>query len=183
MSAVAGRVLLQAPYPVVHSSSHQSLSSMHHPAAQTPPALGRPSSAFNPPPPLASSSSHNSLFSLNAHSRQPSSSDLQSSPGGSSTSPMSVQKMHTIHALQNPGAGHEAEVHYPCTADDYDIVAEIGIGAFATVYRATVTATGEEVAIKIIDLEQFNTNWYTNPHPRAPTLTPRTHPQTHPSPS
>jgi serine/threonine protein kinase len=68
---------------------------------------------------------------------------------------MSLQKMNTIHHLQN----HEPEVHYPCTADDYDILQEIGIGAFATVYRATVIATGEEVAIKIIDLEQFNTNW------------------------
>ena len=84
---------------------------------------------------------------------------------------------------------------YPCTADDYDILQEIGVGAFATVYRATVNVTGvslthawtdtpllhcvlrcravadrfgatarcavsqEEVAIKIIDLEQFNTNW------------------------
>ena len=90
---------------------------------------------------------------------------------------------------------------YPCTADDYDILQEIGVGAFATVYRALVNATGvrrtdrqtdgrasdtsnartavahstlrcsarccaavpcslqEEVAIKIIDLEQFNTNW------------------------
>ena len=83
-------------------------------------------------------------------------------------------------------------LQYPCTADDYDILQEIGVGAFATVYRATVNATGvsnatnrqthsvgsrwraathrslcmaphcvsqEEVAIKIIDLEQFNTNW------------------------
>lgn len=124
----------------------------------TPPNASRPSTSTTmPPTQLASSSSHNALFSLSSHSRQPSTSELHhlhASPS-STNSPMSLQKMNTIHHLQN----YEPEVHYPCTADDYDILQEIGIGAFATVYRATVIATGEEVAIKIIDLEQFNTNW------------------------
>lgn len=56
--------------------------------------------------------------------------------------------------------GHEEpQYHYPTTADAYDVFAEIGIGAFATVYRAQVKETGEEVAIKVMDLEQFNANW------------------------
>jgi serine/threonine-protein kinase OSR1/STK39 len=53
----------------------------------------------------------------------------------------------------------EDHPHYPCSADDYDICQEIGIGAFATVFRGVVRETGEEVAIKVIDLDQFNTNW------------------------
>jgi len=48
---------------------------------------------------------------------------------------------------------------YPTTADGYEVYQEIGAGAFAKVYRAKVKATGEEVAIKVMDLEQFNTNW------------------------
>jgi len=49
--------------------------------------------------------------------------------------------------------------HYPTTADGYDVYEEIGSGAFATVYHAVVKETGESVAIKVIDLDQFNTNW------------------------
>ena len=152
-------------FPVVTSSSHHNLQSLHvvQPTqmhALTPPAASRPSTSISSsqhPPPLAASSSHNSLHSLysTSHSRQPSSSDLHHSSHPNATSPLSLQKMNTIHHLQH----YEADVHYPCTADDYDILQEIGVGAFATVYRATVNASGEEVAIKIIDLEQFNVNW------------------------
>jgi serine/threonine protein kinase len=35
----------------------------------------------------------------------------------------------------------------------------LGVGAFATVYRAVIKDTEHEVAIKVIDLDQFNTNW------------------------
>ena len=167
------RVASAAPtssFPIATSSSHHNLSSLRLPTppqmhALSPPAASRPStsqsSSPHHPPPLASSSSHNSIHSLysTSHSRQPSSSDLHHhphpSPAPSATSPLSIQKLHTIHQLQH----YEADVHYPCTADDYDVLQEIGVGAFATVYRATVTASGEEVAIKIIDLEQFNVNW------------------------
>lgn len=48
---------------------------------------------------------------------------------------------------------------WPCSADMYEVLGEIGQGAFATVYRARVKGRTEEVAIKIIDLDQFNTNW------------------------
>jgi serine/threonine-protein kinase OSR1/STK39 len=48
---------------------------------------------------------------------------------------------------------------YPAQADGYDVYAEIGSGAFSTVYRGVVRESGEEVAIKVIDLDLFNTNW------------------------
>ena len=50
-------------------------------------------------------------------------------------------------------------VSYPVTADAYDVYSEIGSGAFATVYHGRVRSTGEEVAIKVIDLDLFNTDW------------------------
>ena len=52
-----------------------------------------------------------------------------------------------------------ASLSYPVTSDGYDVYGEIGSGAFATVYHGRVRATGEEVAIKVIDLDLFNTNW------------------------
>lgn len=48
---------------------------------------------------------------------------------------------------------------YPVTSDGYDVYGEIGSGAFSTVYRGVVRDIGEEVAIKVIDLDLFNTNW------------------------
>jgi serine/threonine protein kinase len=45
------------------------------------------------------------------------------------------------------------------SADSYDVYSEIGSGAFATVYRAIIRDTGEEVAIKVIDLDLFNASW------------------------
>jgi len=53
----------------------------------------------------------------------------------------------------------EEKVHYPTTADGYDVLSEIGSGAFATVFKAKVKERDEEVAIKVVDLDQFNTNW------------------------
>ena len=187
----------------------------------TPSASGRPSSASTASPPagqpspsaiLQSSASHNSIFSLSSssHSRQPSHGDLHQA-----SSPMSLQKMHTIQHILNEPEQHVSPAtatstqqaarsrrasdavasrpllalsdvsvlhthlpcdcvslcvvlccvvlccgvsccvvlccgvlccgvlaQYPCTADDYDILQEIGVGAFATVYRATVNATG-----------------------------------------
>jgi serine/threonine-protein kinase OSR1/STK39 len=97
-----------------------------------------PSAPFN-----LSGTQRNSMFSQSVnHFRQPSrqTSLSQSSSNLQSRSP-------------------PPEYHYPCTADDYDVLSEIGVGAFATVYRAVVKATGEEVAVKVMDLDQFNTNW------------------------
>lgn len=54
---------------------------------------------------------------------------------------------------------HHHHSHYPTSAAGYDVYEEIGVGAFATVYHASVKETGEQVAIKVIDLDQFNTNW------------------------
>jgi len=53
----------------------------------------------------------------------------------------------------------EVPYEYPAQADGYDVYAEIGSGAFSTVYRGVVRGSGEEVAIKVIDLDLFNTNW------------------------
>lgn len=54
---------------------------------------------------------------------------------------------------------NESENVYPTSEDGYDVYEEIGTGAFATVYRGIVKETKEEVAIKVLDLDQFNTNW------------------------
>ena len=78
---------------------------------------GRPSSASTttppgpagyPPVPLPQSSSHNSLFSLSSHSRQPSHNDLNQQ---TSTSPMSLQKMHTLQHLHNEPEQHVSHTH------------------------------------------------------------------------
>lgn len=54
----------------------------------------------------------------------------------------------------------EEVVVYPQSADGYTLRDAIGTGAFATVYRATVTAQPKhEVAVKVLGLEQFNVNW------------------------
>lgn len=52
-----------------------------------------------------------------------------------------------------------AEYAYPVVSSGYDVYGEIGSGAFSTVFRAVVKDNGEEVAIKVIDLDAFNTNW------------------------
>jgi hypothetical protein len=57
------------------------------------------------------------------------------------------------------GEHHHHQPHFPTSAAGYDVYEEIGVGAFATVYHASVHGTGEQVAIKVIDLDQFNTNW------------------------
>ena len=51
------------------------------------------------------------------------------------------------------------QLDYPTTADGYILLTEIGRGAFATVYRAKVKERNEDVAIKVLDLEELNTNW------------------------
>lgn len=48
------------------------------------------------------------------------------------------------------------EQKYPLSATGYAVYQEIGHGAFAIVYRAKVLATGEEVAIKVIDLDKHS---------------------------
>ena len=64
---------------------------------------------------------------------------------------------HLRHGSSIGGGAHhaDAEHHYPTSADQYDVFEEIGVGAFATVYHAAVHDTGEQVAIKVIDLDQF----------------------------
>jgi serine/threonine protein kinase len=62
-------------------------------------------------------------------------------------------------AVVDAGAAGDSKVEsgaFPTSADDYVLMAEIGNGAFATVYRAKVTSTGAQVAIKILDLDQLN---------------------------
>lgn len=47
---------------------------------------------------------------------------------------------------------------YPPDVDQYDLLDEIGTGARSKVYRALCKPLSEEVAIKIIDLEQYSSN-------------------------
>ena len=70
----------------------------------------------------------------------------------------------SLNSLVSPsGAGPLPPVQdtysYPAVAEGYDVYSEIGSGAFSTVYRGVVRDSGEEVAIKVIDLDLFNTNW------------------------
>lgn len=54
------------------------------------------------------------------------------------------------------GSGVQNRKEYPTTADGYELVEECGKGVSATVWRAVVKSTGEEVAIKNLDLENLN---------------------------
>eukprot|EP00475_Leptophrys_vorax_P026065 TRINITY_DN3652_c0_g1_i1.p1 TRINITY_DN3652_c0_g1~~TRINITY_DN3652_c0_g1_i1.p1 ORF type:complete len:422 (-),score=113.53 TRINITY_DN3652_c0_g1_i1:47-1276(-) len=49
--------------------------------------------------------------------------------------------------------------HYPTNSEEYILKAEIGKGAFATVYLATCTTLNSDVAIKILDLDELDANW------------------------
>lgn len=54
------------------------------------------------------------------------------------------------------GNGGQTRKEYPTTASGYELVEECGKGVSATVWRAMVKSTGEEVAIKNLDLENLN---------------------------
>lgn len=54
------------------------------------------------------------------------------------------------------GNGGHNRKEYPTAADGYELVEECGKGVSATVWRAIVKSTGEEVAIKNLDLENLN---------------------------
>lgn len=58
---------------------------------------------------------------------------------------------------QNLASGHYSgqRKEYPTTASGYELVEECGKGMSATVWRAIVKTTGEEVAIKNLDLENL----------------------------
>jgi hypothetical protein len=71
--------------------------------------------------------------------------------------PPHLRQSSSVHFSHHDDHAHHS--HYPCSATDYDVLEEIGVGAFATVYEAIVKETREHVAIKVIDLEQFSTNW------------------------
>jgi len=62
-------------------------------------------------------------------------------------------------AESNPIQDDKERAAYPVSADCYEVICEIGSGAFATVFRAIVKGRDEAVAIKVVDLDQFNTNW------------------------
>lgn len=86
-----------------------------------------------------------------------SSSNQQMHDGSSGGMSSSVSTPHLSHLRQQSSISlaHEEHPHYPTTADAYDVYEEIGVGAFATVYHASIRDTGEQVAIKVIDLDQF----------------------------
>ncbi|KAK9830786.1 hypothetical protein WJX74_007073 [Apatococcus lobatus] len=52
----------------------------------------------------------------------------------------------------------EEKLRYPCDATAYELGQEIGKGASAVVYKATVKATQEVVALKLLNLEKFGSN-------------------------
>eukprot|EP00823_Brevimastigomonas_motovehiculus_P002528 TRINITY_DN1544_c0_g1_i1.p1 TRINITY_DN1544_c0_g1~~TRINITY_DN1544_c0_g1_i1.p1 ORF type:complete len:527 (-),score=100.24 TRINITY_DN1544_c0_g1_i1:135-1628(-) len=52
----------------------------------------------------------------------------------------------------------ESKKEYPSGASGFLVKHEIGSGAFAVVFLAEVKGRNEEVAIKIVDLDQFSTN-------------------------
>jgi serine/threonine-protein kinase OSR1/STK39 len=62
-------------------------------------------------------------------------------------------------AAAAPSASAPAvEGEWPSSADAYELVASIGHGAFATVHKAVLKSgprTGTEVAVKVIELEEF----------------------------
>ena len=66
---------------------------------------------------------------------------------------------HLSHLRQSSSigfGGEHTDCHrYPTTSEGYDVYEEIGVGAFATVYHAGIHGTDEQVAIKVIDLDQF----------------------------
>lgn len=45
---------------------------------------------------------------------------------------------------------------YPVSADDYELLEEAGRGVSATVWKARCKTTGEDVAVKLLDLENLN---------------------------
>src|SRR4051794_40798984 len=48
---------------------------------------------------------------------------------------------------------------YPTNPEAYELKAELGKGAFATVYLAYCKKSEEHVAIKVLDLEELDTSW------------------------
>ena len=68
---------------------------------------------------------------------------------------------HSHSATNLAGSGHlgthysAQRKEYPTTASGYELVEECGKGMSATVWRAIVKSTGEEVAIKNLDLENL----------------------------
>lgn len=49
-----------------------------------------------------------------------------------------------------------ARREYPVSADEYELLEEAGRGVSATVWKARCKATGEDVAVKLLDLENLN---------------------------
>jgi hypothetical protein len=78
------------------------------------------------------------------------------SHGGVTPSSSTPHLSHLRHQSSMGFGGDHPDFHrYPTTAEGYDVYEEIGTGAFATVYHAGIHGTNEQVAIKVIDLDQF----------------------------
>ena len=56
-----------------------------------------------------------------------------------------------------PSPNNTAE--WPANHECYELISKIGFGAFATVWRAKNLLNGHPCAIKIIDLENIDTNF------------------------
>ncbi|CAL5223814.1 g6385 [Coccomyxa viridis] len=56
------------------------------------------------------------------------------------------------------GSSTSEATTFPTSAQDYTLHEKIGKGSSSTVYRATVNATGQEIAVKKVDLEALGAN-------------------------
>jgi len=95
---------------------------------------------------------------LSASPSSSTSSNSQAGSGQTVTCPPNTTAA-PVTPVANVTTPADNDYSYPVTSSGYDVYGEIGSGAFSTVYRAMVRDTGEEVAIKVIDLDQFNTSW------------------------
>ena len=56
-------------------------------------------------------------------------------------------------------AAESASEDWPTSSKQYDLIGKIGVGAFATVYRAkTIDQTARDCAIKVLNLDHVDTN-------------------------
>lgn len=66
--------------------------------------------------------------------------------------------VHSLSTVLKMEAVEEKKI-YPMEADSYVLRAEIGRGAFASVYMATCPELQEDVAVKILALDELQTSW------------------------
>ena len=109
--------------------------------------------------PMHSPSASFDLAAIAAQGRAQIASSATITPAGVLATPTAAAGPNLLSPPSSVASSTSADYSYPARSDGYDVYAEIGSGAFSTVYRGAVKETGEAVAIKVIDLDLFNTNW------------------------